>query len=389
MGAVVLTVGMSPLPVCQAIVTLKPDSITMVHGTGDSESCAQRVKQFCTDAPMNMRAEDVRLIPVAPFTTRDVTEGLQIELAKNPGVLTGELVYGPGTTPQNVVTYATWLTQSDNVDNECWYVSLDGSLVPQYRTGVKRLEATGLDLEGLIKLHMPDDFSLNMPPKVALPANKLREAAKYVEPWLYQGKSIDELPGARKVMTSFGLSTRKQGDSLESSIALFMLARYGTRVEVRINVEFVATVEHVDNGGEGQSKASEVDVVVRSSDRTVIVSCGRVKDPSERRRKSLEVRSHAPKIGGSEARTLTVGWVVDEDNNERRQKLAANTRTLLNIDAEPKSMIRDIYADASELLGDDPFKTLCNGGNGAGQAKWLLEWLDWNLRDTSQAPSVI
>ena len=62
---------------------------------------------------------------------------------------------------------------------------------------------------------------------------------------------------------------------------------------------------------------------------------------------------------------------------------------MLNMDPAPKRTSRDVYADAFELLGDDPAKTLTNGGEGDGQAKWLLEWLDWNLRDSSQASSAI
>ena len=432
---VIILVGNNPLPICQVLTTLKPEKVTLLYGKAVDPSrpslsaeVVKRVERFWNvywASELGKTSNPViSAKPVHPFDPSVAREDVEALLKEDPDLMDGTLVYGPGTSAMNVVVHKMWAAKNpDSAD--CWYPGLDGYLRRDLDSHFTMLCSTGGSLAALALMHerKGEQFTTGVRPNIAV--KDLQLVGECIKSILYDGVTPSDASSEameRSRLPWSGKGAKKGspdlGTCLESAVAAFLLARYGQpsgsqpsgsskgNFEVMMNAMFV-------NSG---TKKIEVDVLARRNDRVVVVSCasttqneipvvknGKVVPPksghrAHLRKKSFEVKAHKERFGGSETRALTAALLIFKrqinGQSQTVYDIASSAKTnkevrgdLFRSATEPESA--ETFVDISELLGDDPAKTLTNGGEGDGQAKWLLEWLDWNLRDTSQAPSVI
>ena len=167
----------------------------------------------------------------------------------------------------------------------------------------------------------------------------LSETGSIVSEWLLTNRRPQE---TESTLDRCGLASSKEGDRLEAAVALVLSSRFGTTVEIQqgatMNTPNINLGSGVLNKGRGDrtgmKKSAEFDLVVRRYDHLLLVSCGARTDPASRRVKFLEVKSHAERLGGSEARTMTVVWdpsMTPPDDFDTRRLLARQTRMAVGI----------------------------------------------------------
>lgn len=381
MPRVVILCGESPLPVCQALVTLGADEAVIVHGQGSSNDVANRVLAYCINT-LKLERTRVHLLEVDAFNPISC----QITLHQNRELLASSaLVYGPGTSVMNAMIHEVWRWAGGNEfhEGQSWYLQATPSRLLASNSEVgkdgKLTQPTGLNCEGLIQLHIPSGLRVHplTKPNVATPdvfADQVLDA-------LYLGTlTSDELVRAVGAPNSFTQQFQGQfnlGHFLE--IVIYQVFQKSFHPD-----EIAQSIEVIDNRG---NKVLEMDVMLKKGDKTLWISCATLKSPdsSTLRKKYFEAMANANRLGGKESRSLTIVSEFDDTRDTaRRLQRGIYLRTRLDLPKECTQAQRHIIVNLAELLGENPNATVraaMHDGLRQNAQPWLFEWIRSALND--------
>lgn len=403
MAKVTILCGTSPLPVCQALRTLKATEAVIVHGPKPSKEVAERVADFCRNHLEGF--ERASLVEVDPFNPYRISFSL---FDHRQEFRDSDLVYGPGTSPMNALIHDFWRVQ-DNAERRSWYLGVQPRLL--YETNHDSaipVDDTGLAMEELIGLHLEPDSTLSPLRGLHIPRvgdenqrmilETLGEMTTRILYGVERHGDIDE-----RFLQSLGIPV---GQDLPGKLMEIVVLTFLSRISPE-SARVCHSVEITQKKANGKmDKVLEMDVVVAHGDRLLAVSCNAGKHPTSmpvtatsknkstlttKRHKFFEVAMQAGRLGGSEGRTMTV--TVDRGRKDRRgpgsvwgaekRRLAiAEQRLTLGLEREMAVGSRGVLVDLAELLGDDPARALTSPASWLSQApecKWILEWLDATL----------
>lgn len=372
--------GTSPMPILLAIDSFPSHDIVLVHGPGTGRETAETVAA-------TRPGPNYLLVEVALDDPATVNEQIRTALTSSgePVIANRTLVYGGGTTPMNVITYANWITAND-AETRAWYLAAaagefrgdDGSVrkVESSRVNVEQIaplhsrgQATinaGIDLLALVKRLKPEEVD-----KIGLAAHKILNTRD-----TFQRVSAIRDLSPSWLLNSLGLanirddSTNAAGDFMEFVLAA-LLGRYFREDldEIRGNVK------RIDEGRD----TWEVDLVLRAKERVMVVSSGI--SVGHMKAKSLELGTRYAQVGGSEAFGLTVGRLSDEPNRLLEQIVegANRLRNDLFNGGQPKHFNA---VDFSELFHEDAVsvirdpRTFLQCGQRRHIGRWMNSWLE-------------
>jgi hypothetical protein len=382
MTKIVILCGESPLPVCQALKTLAADEVVIIHGQGGSKNVADRVKDFCKDKDtLKIDESKVHLLEVDAFHPIRCQETL---FANKTLLASSALVYGPGTSVMNAMIHDVWRWAGGNEFKvgQSWYLQATPSrLLPsnaEVGKDSKVAQPTGLDCEGLIKLHIPDGLQIRplTNPNIETPdivANQVFNA-------LYLGtvtnKQLAKAVHAHEDFTQQFHGQFDLGHFLE--IVVYQVFQQSFDLD-----EIAHSIEVVDYNNEA---ILEMDVLLKKGDKSLWISCATLKavSTSPLRKKYFEAMANATRLGGKEARSLTIVSEFNAKHNfAKRIQRGIYLRKRLDLPAECTAAHRHVIINIAELLGADPNATVKAAQNDLQRnaAPWLRDWILSALND--------
>jgi len=385
MTKIAILCGESPLPVCQALKTLAADEVVIIHGQGGSKNVADRVKDFCKDT-LNIDKSKVHLLEVDAFHPIRCHN----TLFENKTLLASSaLVYGPGTSVMNAMIHDVWRWAGGNdfTEGQSWYLQATPSRLLPSNAEVgkdgKIAQPTGLNCEGLMKLHIPDGLQIRplTNPKINTPdivADQVLDA-------LYRG-TVTNGQLVRNVQAHQDFTQQFHGQFdlghfLE--IVVYQVLQQSFDTVESDPVEFAHSIEVVDPRNEA---ILEMDVLLKKGDKTLWISCATLKavSTSTLRKKYFEAMANATRLGGKEARSLTIVSEFNvKQNFARRIQRGIYLRGRLDLPTECTPAHRHVIINIAELLGADPNATVKAAQNELKRnaAPWLFEWIRSALND--------
>jgi hypothetical protein len=149
MTKIVATVGKQALPVFASLDVLGPSHVLLVHG--DAEESAAAAKLTEAEYQRLHPQCSFHLLGIAATTPGKAFEQLASHAESSDDFLGSDIIYGPGTTPQNALTIERWLISNGAESGRMWWPQGANSVLLTNNESTS-LRFRRINLEQLIRL---------------------------------------------------------------------------------------------------------------------------------------------------------------------------------------------------------------------------------------------
>jgi hypothetical protein len=383
-GVLLITVGMSSLPIVLTVLALEPSVVQMICTEG-SLTVAEGVRNYFETLHSTLAIEFPNALSVKaddPADIRDQLDGLELEHC--------DVAYAGGTTALSANALRWWDAKVGGERSDgpaSWYLAERSreliSGVPDRRLDISQIRGVPRELGQLLDIFGIDYREIQS--ALSVKVNEETWKGSEVFPFSTPSDDAEKPEDAKELLQTLariahglftsgkvngqdrknwnrisananlqlpGDNARQVGFALELLVFTLVSRYYGQLISSKrvdplfpINVSLGTKVSRPDG-----KPFVEVDVLVQYGPRVLLVSCGVDSGAGPLTLKYQEAKDRAKQLGGGEGRSITIGHRSGTTQSGQRRTLAQH-RSLADEQRMRTGIVSDAEADRHSFFG--------------------------------------